>query len=758
MQQSAKQMLFFILLALAFLLIFSGLIISNASGKSRGALAVMSSAAGKGSQQLNHFNSAVTIERYEKTQGDILVSNGDLTIEGEVYGDAYVFYGNVILKNSALVYGHVTVYQGEIFENSGAKVAGDLLEIYGERTKYTKRRDIRGINKNIIRYTRKRIIRRNEYIDGNVVVQKGDVSIQGEINGDVLAIDGKVKLSSRALVIGHIITVKETAYLSKGARCTGEVIALNLTSERRWSNWDQERRRLDSREEEIWQRVESKYLKSKDEGIFRFFGDVTVHPNELIDGAVVVMKGKITLEGEVKGDVIAVFGDIEMGPHSFIDGDVVSVGGKIRREPGSTVTGDVVETSLRGVHVVNRYINDKDVRTKKHPPSKITRQWTRIPTNRYQRNFEDNDAVKFRYNRVEGLFLGLQMPRDYWWKQTHYNVALYGHLGYGFSNKEMRYQLGLERWFFDDLRITLGGQIYDLTETQDDWLIPDLENSLAALFIKEDFQDFYRRQGYCAYVKQNLTPAFEISAEYRVDQFYNMDQVTQWAVFGGHKKFFPNPAIDEFEALKSLVARVCIDTRNDRRHPSQGWYISFEGQFAGPRLNLNNEAILPATQEIVDFDRYILDIRRYQPLGYGENLDLRLRAGSARGVLPQQFLFDMGGFSSLRGYDYKYFQNGDRLLLANLEYRIHGRRTSFHDIWLFEHFNIILFADAGLLWNSEQNQSYQEGFDHLTLGDLKTDLGIALTNHDGDIRLNFAKRTDIGNQPVVVTFRINRAF
>lgn len=758
MQQSAKQMLFLILLALAFFLIFTGLIISQANGNSLSPGEFMKLRGGR--QHVNQYDDAVTIDSFEKIQGDVVVTGGDLTLSGEVYGDVMVFSGNAILKRSAEIYGHVIVYQGEIFAKSGAKIAGDMLEIYGDRTKHTKRRDIGGINKKVIRYNRQTTIRRHENIDGNIVVLKGDVQIYGEVNGDVIAIDGKVKLGDRALVIGHIITGSGNTYVSKGGRCTGEILALKLDHRRIKHERQNRTARIESRDEEIRKRVERKYLrreKRNDEGIFRFFGDVTVHENETINGHVVTMKGHVTLDGEVDGDVIAVFGDIEMGANSYVNGDVVSVGGKIHRVDGSTVTGDVVETSLTGVRV------RKNERSKKRSVGRSSSSSRksgkrRVYPSKYccDHSSDDNDMALFRYNRVEGLFLGLKLPINYWRQKTHYNLALYGHFGYGFSNKEIRYRLGLERWFFDDLRFTLGAQMYDLTESQDDWLIPGLENSLAALFLKEDFQDFYCREGYSVYAKQNFTSALQVSAEYRIDRFYDMTCNTQWALFGGHKQFKSNPGVDPIRELKSVAAKVEIDTRNSRRHPSQGWYILFEGQFAGPRLE--NQEILAATKDVINFDRYILDIRRYQPLGYGENLDIRLRGGSARGILPRQFQFDMGGLSSLRGYDYKFFQNKDRMVLANIEYRIHGRRTSFHDIWWFEHFNLILFADAGLAWNSENKTSYQEGFRDLTWSALKTDIGLAITNFDGDVRLNIAKRTDISGQPVVVTFRLNRAF
>ena len=50
-----------------------------------------------------------------------------------------------------------------------------------------------------------------------------------------------------------------------------------------------------------------------------------------------------------------------------------------------------------------------------------------------------------------------------------------------------------------------------------------------------------------------------------------------------------------------------------------------------------------------EFKRYLGDLRRYQPVGRGTRVDMRLRIGTAYGRLPSQFLYDLGGLSTLRG-------------------------------------------------------------------------------------------------------------
>ncbi|HFE52508.1 MAG TPA: hypothetical protein ENK07_03640, partial [Bacteroidetes bacterium] len=375
---------------------------------------------------------------------------------------------------------------------------------------------------------------------------------------------------------------------------------------------------------------------------------------------------------------------------------------------------------------------------------------------RRKRHYRHEEGGTFlaRYNRVEGLFLGAKLSRERWY-DLDYSVALWGEGGYGFSSKAWRYQLGLERLFRieRDVFFALGGEIHDLTASQDDWVIPSLENSLAAFLLKEDFRDYYRRQGFSGYLEQNLNSRLVLHAEYREDQMFNMPPeperrvATNWSLFGGRKQFRPNPLIDEGK-VRGAVGRLTLDTRDDQEAPDEGWYVQAQAEFYGGKVASD-----------YSFDRFILDVRRYQPLGYGENLDIRLRAGTSRAPLPSQFLFDLGGISTLRGRRFKAY-TGNRMVLANVEYRIRAdsRIFSGFPLEVLGGMNLILFVDAGRAWFCENPERFDTGFRSLKWRDLKTDVGVAITDHDGKVRLNIARATDSGSAPLVVTFRINRPF
>lgn len=498
----------------------------------------------------------------------------------------------------------------------------------------------------------------------------------------------------------------------------------------------------DDRDRALRQAAEQRYLKHRDEArIRREHGNYAVATGVTLENDLVVTRGTVTIAGKVNGSVLVIRGDALIDSTGEVIGDVVSIGGRIDRRPNSRVFGDMVETSPRYLieeKEETRRARDDEGEEKEHRWNRH-RQWRR-----WQEDWNNKFDFKAHYNRVDGLFLGGELPRTY---NRRYlaNIEIFGSGGYGFKAKRWQYEAGAEFYVGRAFRFILGGEAHDRTDSQDEWIIPEVENSLAAALINEDFRDYYRRDGYSFYATQYLGRPFKLTAAYRHDNHFALRNKTDWSLFVNKKRFRSNPAIDEGTMI-SYRGRIVLDTRDHDDHPHRGWLVSIEGETSRPELD-----------SAFDFERFIVDIRRYQPIGYGKNFDIRLRAGTGRGVLPQQYLFDLGGLSTLRGYRFKEF-SGDRMVLANVEYRLNSKTSRLHDIPIIEEFNLILFADAGLAWFAEDNTAADKSFDSLTWDKLKTNAGLALTNRDGQVRLEFAKRTDVGGKDVVVAVRLNRDF
>lgn len=515
------------------------------------------------------------------------------------------------------------------------------------------------------------------------------------------------------------------------------------------------------------QHVKKRYLGKKRK-IRYFTGHQTIERNQAIDESILVNDGDLTIAGKVDGKVVAINGNIHLLSTASLGDDVVSINGKIYRESGTELNGEMIETviksrtlfaipsdfnpappeGIKNIEENDGFEDETEVRRRHYEwPKKSERKiWNRsYRINTKQTNLVQDEHIVYRYNRVEGLFLGANVPPARKLNSNFVDLDVNGYFGYGFATKKWRFEGNAELWLFGRSGPSLGTTVYNLTDTRDEWIIPTEENSLAAFLIREDFQDYFQREGHGFYIQEHFTSKFVAQFGYFEDKYASLEKNTNWSIFGGEKRFRFNPEIDAGR-LKSYKAQVTLDTRDDLQSPFSGWYISGRGLWSRDGMATN-----------FNYNRFIIDIRRYIPLRYGENFDIRLRAGSGNGVLPRQDLFYLGGLSSLRGFEYKNFA-GNRMVLTNIEYRVGNNSRRFRNNWLLDSMNLIFFFDSGLAWFADSKKNYNEGFDQLTWNKLHSNIGIALTDDEGRVRLNFAKSVDAGPSDVIVTFRINRAF
>ena len=482
--------------------------------------------------------------------------------------------------------------------------------------------------------------------------------------------------------------------------------------------------------DEIRREAEKRYLSDSGKNIIHINGSHLVSAGETVDADIVITDGDIEINGEVLGTVIVINGNMLIERLGVIRGDAIAISGKIIQKAGGIIVGSEIETSW--INFVSGL-----------PQSR--RPWRDQWESRRRYEWEDeiffgNEDVMFRYNRVEGLFLGTEIARRRWYDTRIVN--LYGNVGYGFKSEEWRYTAGLDKHFFNTNRLVVGIKSYDLTDSDDFWRIEHNENTLAALFLREDFLDFYNRRGFTAYISQEVLNCTLLRFEYRADTFKSMKNAARWSLFGGSKVFRPNPSIDEGD-IRSINLIGLIDTRNGGRKTERGWWIRFDSEYTSPDLGGD-----------FNYTRYILDIRRDQPLSNYENLNVRLMLGSSRGSLPIQRMFYLGGISTLRGMKYKEL-SGSSMFLANVDYLFDPRRVlTGPPSWFLEEFKLALFFDVGAVMTGD----IDDYFDEFNTDIMRHNVGIGITTQEEDLRVDFAWRTDIKSRPLRVTFRLTRSF
>jgi hypothetical protein len=82
--------------------------------------------------------------------------------------------------------------------------------------------------------------------------------------------------------------------------------------------------------------------------IVKFGSDVFIDKNMTVK-EVVVFGANITVNGTVQKDVVAIGGNIFLGPTAKVGKEVVSIGGAIYKEPGAQIGDDEVELNIPGL-------------------------------------------------------------------------------------------------------------------------------------------------------------------------------------------------------------------------------------------------------------------------------------------------------------------------------------------------------------------------------------------------------------------------
>jgi hypothetical protein len=470
---------------------------------------------------------------------------------------------------------------------------------------------------------------------------------------------------------------------------------------------------------------------------FFYEGNTTIETDDRVEGNVVVKGGDLTVYGKIEGDVLVVGGTLYVKEGGRITGDARVINGTIVKDEGGIIEGSEDTTTSRTASYREL---QKKFRTRS---TALNAPWVNELTTL--------DNILFRYNRVEGIFLGLGSEKRYDWEGSR-DYSAYGHFGYGFKSHKWRFNLGLTRQFLvgEGKLVEMGLEGHSLTDTKDQWLISQGENTAAAFLIHEDYRDYFGRAGWgvnAAYTVQNDDLTSQFKVEYLLDQYSSMENRTEWSLLGGEKVFRVNPPIDGGK-MHSIVASLGISTVKKSMYGQQGWSAFGTAEFAEKSFGSD-----------FGFRQYLIDIRRYQPLGRYDNFNIRVRLGTSEGMLPPQKDFELGGLSTVQVLPFK-IMTGNRMLLVNAEYIVNGdllHDVSFWPSSIMGRMTIVFLGDAGWTRTVRASAGFDEGFGELQLKQFRSNLGIGISNRSGSFRIAYLWATD-GSDLHRMIFRFSRPF
>ncbi|MDP4200322.1 MAG: hypothetical protein Q8922_11345 [Bacteroidota bacterium] len=380
------------------------------------------------------------------------------------------------------------------------------------------------------------------------------------------------------------------------------------------------------------------------------------------------------------------------------------------------------------------------------------------------------------FNRVTGFYLGVASSgmSDF---GPHDEFGLNASAGYGFADKRWEFLFGpefrlplvnFERMGRDTVRHTIfavptlafGGEIHNVTSTDDAWRAGRIENSAYAFFAREDFRDYYKLAGWNAYIAFRPRRNNELRVEWRNDHYQSLSQEVFYGRWGGSKVLPPNPAVAEGE-MHSLV----ITDIREEVHPRIRRIENFFGdpvwieQLTGESSIVQMEfGHMPGSD--FGFNRYLLDSRRFLPIAKGLSFDTRLRweattgdIVAADGAPLRQKLEFLGGPSTLPAL-YRKSLVGNRLLLFNTEVRLNLNMLSgiFHSPDL----TLVVFNDFGKIGEAANGDGILKGYGFSGVSSILYNVGFGFGWTRG-IQVGATWPTNVKDDPRWI-FRLQRAF
>jgi len=336
----------------------------------------------------------------------------------------------------------------------------------------------------------------------------------------------------------------------------------------------------------------------------------------------------------------------------------------------------------------------------------------------------------FRFNRVEGPFLGLGIETD----RLHDRLDLRLKTGYAFDAKRSEHQVGATYRLHDRRKLDLTFDFVNRVRHRPTIVsAPDYSPGFSVIINWYDPFDYYRVKGIDVSTSLKLVDQTRLRLGYNDVRHYSMPVNSDFSLFGDDdEQPRDNPPIVEGR-LRSVAAEFRYDSRKMFNNKGEDiriddlQYLAFSVgiEYASPDFVDND----------FDFRRYYVDIRRRQrSFGLGVT-SLRLYAGASDGDLPPQryFSVDFGdpyffrrlGFSTLNETNF----GGSRALVVCSHHNFRRRLFVASGIPLVRDIPLWLSVHGGMFWIDLENHRYREGDENIrTAAGPYRELGFGLGN------------------------------
>ena len=414
----------------------------------------------------------------------------------------------------------------------------------------------------------------------------------------------------------------------------------------------------------------------------------------------------------------------------MINGKIVTIGGDVQTDEGAQINGKIVEASLNQGLIYRETFTDSAVSGEKNFGISTFSQ-------RSSDGWVHPRPDVFEYNRNEGLRF---VPLNWNWDHGDESlIRLSFSLGYRFSSDEFIGRTTLESSLLKNRSATLFASGFKTVRTDDEFRLPENENSWAGFLGRQDFYDRWDETGFelgfgldFSHLKLKGKFVRATQSEITVDQ--DLWSLTNEITVLRNNPFMVETNVEYLEGVAAFRTASYSPLKT-------GLAILSEVEMT---LKKNDSTLTDPSLRLIHIAMANWEVSE------GVVLRNRLILGMGSESLPIYRQFGIGGLGSVSAQGYK-SQVGNHMAQMNTELVF---TEEFTENW----FMVKLFYDAGMAFNSSDlvdMGTISEQYDTLLQSG-----GIGFGWDDGDglkMGFNFAK--PLGNDgPIESTVRLNFNF
>jgi len=387
-------------------------------------------------------------------------------------------------------------------------------------------------------------------------------------------------------------------------------------------------------------------------GTRRVRGDLTLSVGDTVRSDLAVLDGRLRLGGVVTGQVVVLNGDALLDAGSRIDGDLTVIGGAFESPDRPPVGGEI-----RVWSAAFRYREDGDTLVAEADFLSRWSRWSREDT-ASGRRAQLFLTTAHSYNRVEGLpiYFGPRLSARN--GDTRARAEIFGIFRTGDALVRKRENLGhrvlVEVRKGRGAGVAVGGRLFDEVDAVEQWQLTKTEVGLGSFVFTRDYRDYWQRHGAQGYLSLFAGHGTELRAGYGEERWSARRARDVWSLFNSDDPWRINPSSDE-GVVRLATLTGTLDTRNSAADPRSGWLLTGEVERGEGSLASLVGSLADRVPRDITYSRALFDLRRYNRLGPGAQLNLRAVFGGwlSGDALPLQRRLAVSGIDALPGFDFR---------------------------------------------------------------------------------------------------------